>query len=146
MRRRFGPELLQLPVRLYGLQLGRPVDLILYPDGLRAVGFDVLCRDGVRRFLPLAAATLAPDEIAVQSALLLLDEEQASFYRRNGVTLSALLGSVVEQAGVARGRLRDLVFGEAGAVTAVFVEADGGGAEIAVDETVRIRRGAASAA
>ena len=58
-------ELLRLPVRMHGIQLGRPVDVLLDPDGRRVVGLDVLCGDEVHRFLPLAAAELAAEEIGV---------------------------------------------------------------------------------
>ena len=146
MSGRSAAELLQLPVRLHGIQLGRPVDLILGADGLRALGFAVRCGDEVHRFLPLAAADVGDDEISVGSALFLLDEAQSSFYRRNGLTLRALLGAVVEQGGRPRGALRDLVVGEGGAVTALVVDIGGRRANVAVDETVRVGSDAASAA
>ena len=46
-------ELLRLPVRLHGIQLGRPVDVLLDAEAWRVVGLDVLCGDEVHRFLPL---------------------------------------------------------------------------------------------
>ena len=49
-------QLLRFPVRLDGMDVGRAVDLIIDPAHARAVGLDVLCRDDVHRFLPLAAA------------------------------------------------------------------------------------------
>ena len=85
-----GEELLRRPVRLRGIQLGRAVDLILDEAGTRVLGFDVLCGDGEHRFLPIAAAEDAPGEIAVRSALTLVDVDQLAFYRRYGTTLTAL--------------------------------------------------------
>jgi hypothetical protein len=83
-----GEALLQQPVRLRGIQLGRAVDLILDADARRVLGFDVLCGDGTHRFLPYAAADPQHDEIVVSSSLLLLDEEELDFYRERGTTLS----------------------------------------------------------
>ena len=83
-----GEVLLQQPVRLRGIQLGRAVDLILDADARRVLGFDVLCGDGTHRFLPYAAADPQRDQIVVRSSLLLLDEEELDFYRERGTTLS----------------------------------------------------------
>ncbi len=58
MTERTGDELLAMPVRLHGIQLGRPVDLLLDRDARRVVGLDVLCGDGVHRFLPLPVGQL----------------------------------------------------------------------------------------
>ena len=93
MRGRPAEELLRLPVRLHGIQLGRPVDLILDLVGERALGLDVLCGDDVHRFLPLAAATVGDDEITVRSALTLLEEAELAFYRSRASELSALRGA-----------------------------------------------------
>lgn len=73
--------LLSLPVRLHGIQLGRPVDVLIDERGERVVGLEVLCGDGARRFLPFAVARIRPDEIAVESALMLLDERDLDYYR-----------------------------------------------------------------
>ena len=48
MKERTGDELLALPVRLHGIQLGRPIDLLLDRDARRAVGLDVFCGDEER--------------------------------------------------------------------------------------------------
>ena len=87
-----GAELLALPVRLHGIQLGRPVDLLLDRDTLRAVGLDVLCGDEVHRFLPLPTASVSDDEIAILSPLVLLEEDELHFYRSKTFALSALRG------------------------------------------------------
>jgi hypothetical protein len=109
---------LQLPVRLRGIQLGRPIDLLLDHDAWTVLGFVVLCGDESRRFLPFAAAVVGDDEIAVGSALMLL--EDGGFYEQRGVSFRSLLGT--ELAG---GILRDLVLDSAGRVTALVVERDG---------------------
>ena len=49
-------DLFRLPVKTNGIEIGRPVDLIVDPARNRALGFDVLCRDESHRFLPLTAA------------------------------------------------------------------------------------------
>ena len=109
---------LLLPVHLRGIQLGRPVDLLLDPDGWNVLGFTVLCGDDARRFLPYAAAQVGADEIAVGSALMLL--EDAGFYEKRGVSFRSLLGE--EMSG---GILKDLVLDSAGHVVELIVEHDG---------------------
>ena len=113
---------LQLPIRLRGIQLGRPVDLLLETDSWHAIGFVVYCGDESQRFLPLAAAQTSDDEIAVGSALLLL--EDVGFYRTRSTSYRSLLGGEVQRNGRPAGRLRDLVFA-GGAV--VELELDRGG-------------------
>jgi len=56
MGSRSATELLQLPVRLHGIRLGQPVDLLLDPVEWRALGLVVLCGDEGSRFLVFAAA------------------------------------------------------------------------------------------
>jgi len=75
------PELLALPVRMHGIQLGRPVDVLLDERGERVVGLELVCGDRARRFLPFAVAEVRPHEIAVESALMLLDERDLTYYR-----------------------------------------------------------------
>jgi hypothetical protein len=136
--------LLRRPVRLRGIKLGRPVDLVLDPAPLRAIGVEVLCGDDSVRFLPLAAARVHDDEIAVGSALLLLQEPDLSFYRRRGTMLSELRGRQVERNGLELGALRDVVLDASGAVAAVVVD---GGTRVPVEPALRIlERGRASAA
>lgn len=132
-RRQSGPmggrpaeDLLRLPVRLHGIQLGRPVDLIVDLAAERALGLDVRCGDEVNRFLPLAAATVGDDEITVRSALTLLEEAELAFYRERASSLADLRGVELEQDGRPAGRLRDVVVGPDGVLEAVLVEEDGG--------------------
>lgn len=110
---RSATELLQLPVRLNGIRLGQPVDLLLDPAEWRALGFVVLCGDGSSRFLVFAAADLREDAIDVSSALLLL--EDVEFYRHRSRSLRDLLGA----------ELRDLLVTPGGSVEALVVERDG---------------------
>jgi hypothetical protein len=113
---------LHLPVRLRGIQLGRPVDLLLEADTWHALGFVVRCRDDSHRFLPLAAAQPREDEIQVGSSLLLL--EDVGFYRARGTSYRSLLGGEVHRSGRPAGRLRDLLLAD-GEVTEL--ELDRGG-------------------
>jgi hypothetical protein len=106
-------ELLQLPVRLNGIRLGRPVDLLLDSAEWRALGFVVLCGDESSRFLVFAAADLREDAIDVSSALLLL--EDVEFYRDRSRSLRDLLGA----------ELRDVLVTRDGSVEALVVERDG---------------------
>jgi hypothetical protein len=113
---------LQLPVRLRGIQLGRPVDLLLETNTWHALGFVVRCRDESHRFLPLAASQTTPDEIRVASALMLL--EDVAFYRARGTSYRSLLGGEVQRSGRSAGRLRDLVLARGDVVE---LELDRGG-------------------
>src|SRR3954454_3519409 len=113
MGSRSATELLQLPVQLHGIRLGRPVDVLLDPVEWRALGFVVLCGDESSRFLVFAAADLLEAAIDVSSALLLL--EDVEFYRDRSRSLRDLLGD----------ELRDLLVGPDGNVEALVVERDG---------------------
>ena len=81
-------ELLQRPVTLDGIRLGRCVDVVLDDGGERVVGVVVRCGDATERFLVLDAADVREGEIAVSSALLLL--EDVDFYQRRGTSLRGL--------------------------------------------------------
>ena len=125
-----GDAVLRLPVRARGVALGHPTDIILDLAGHRAIGIDVMCGDRRHRFLPLAAATIEPDTIAVPSALILLDELGAAFYRRRADELRSLRGREVERAGQQVGRLVDVVLGPDASLRAFLV--DGGGGELVI--------------
>lgn len=84
-------RLLELPVRLHGIQLGRPADLLLDPVEWRALGFDVRCGDEASRFLAWTTVTLGDEALGVGSALLLL--EDVDFYRTRCRSVRALLGA-----------------------------------------------------
>lgn len=121
-------ELLLLPVQLERIRLGRPVDLLLDAERWRVLGFVVLCGDENRRFLPYAAADVREDEIAVSSALLLL--EDVEFYRGRSRSLRALLGGSAANGQHEVGRLRDLLVGHDGAATTLLMEQDGAMREV----------------
>ena len=129
MGSRSATELLQLPVQLHGIRLGRPVDLLLDPAEWRALGFVVLCGDESRRFLVFAAADLQEDAIDVQSALLLL--EDVEFYRDRSRSLRGVLGSALVNGSHEPGALRDLLLGPDGKVAALVVERADGIREVA---------------
>lgn len=90
MTRFLAGDLLRLPVRTNGIEIGRPVDVIVDPVNNRVLGFDVLCRDESHRFLPLMAAVLDDEQISVESALTLLAEDQLDFYRTRAKSLREL--------------------------------------------------------
>jgi hypothetical protein len=114
---------------------------------MRVVGVEVACGDDERRFLPLAAARLRDDELAVGSALLLLEGDDLGFYRRRGRLLSALRGRTVTLAGRPTGVLRDLVLTPDGVVVALEVETPTAArARVRVDADVQIADAPASAA
>jgi hypothetical protein len=142
MGSRSAAALLQLPVRLHGIRLGQPVDALLETAPWRVVGFVVLCGDDVQRFLPIAAAVPADEEIEVGSALLLL--EDVEFYRHRATSLRALLGGDVERGRTRLGPLRDVLTADDGTVTGLIVDIDGETARVEPDgTTVASRRAAA---
>ena len=122
MGTRSATHLLHLPVQLHGIRLGRPVDLLLDPAAWRVLGYVVLCGDEIERFLVYPTADQREDELAVQSALLLL--EDVDFYRDRSRSLRSLLGGAVVSEGHEAGELRDLLVGRDGKVEALVVERD----------------------
>jgi len=128
MGSRSATELLQLPVRLHGIRLGRPVDLLLDLAEWRALGFIVLCGDESTRFLVFAAVDLQEDAIDVPSALLLL--EDVEFYRGRSRSLRGLLGEVVVSGRRELGELHDLLLMPDGSVDSLVVERDEGSREV----------------
>lgn len=80
-------ELLQRIVRLHGIQVGHVVDVILDTGEGKPMGVEVRCEDGRHRFLPMAAASLADDEVVIDSPFALLDADELEFYRERGVAL-----------------------------------------------------------
>lgn len=90
MSGRSAAELLSLPVRSHGIQLGRPVDALVDPVTGRLVGFEVRCGDDTQRFLPFAVVSVHADEIALDSALALIDERDLGYYRSRSRRLADL--------------------------------------------------------
>jgi hypothetical protein len=112
--------LLQVPVRLRGIRLAQPVDLLVDTTSWRALGFVVLCGDDETRFLPYAAARPGADEIAIGSALTLL--EDVEFYRRRSESLRGLIGAPLRRGSVPLGTLRDVQLGAEGVATSLSVD------------------------
>jgi hypothetical protein len=146
MKERSGDELLALRVRLHGVTVGRPVDLLLDREGLRAIGFDVLCGDEVHRFLPLPTAKITADQISISSPLVLLEEDELDFYRARTVALSSLRGRAVERKRRQAGTLRDVVLGAGGELLAVLADAGGTPRRIPFDEALSFAPARRSAA
>jgi hypothetical protein len=73
---------------MHGIRLGTPVEALVDARVDRLLGFEVLCGDGERRFLPFAVARLQASEIALESALTLIDERDLGYYRRNARRLA----------------------------------------------------------
>jgi hypothetical protein len=89
MKRRRLFELLRLPVSTGGIRLGRSVDALV--DGeRRLVGLEVVGGDGRHRFLPLGAADVGDEEVAVASALVFLEERALAYYREHTQSARAL--------------------------------------------------------
>lgn len=76
-------DLLALPVRMHGIQLGRPVRALVDSHADRVLGLELVCGDGAHRFLPFAVARVRAGAIEVSSALALIDERDLDYYRRN---------------------------------------------------------------
>jgi hypothetical protein len=138
-----GDGLLALPVRLHGIELGRPVDVLLDRGALRAVGLDVLCGDDVHRFLPLTTASIGAAALTIYSPLVLLEEDELDFYRSRAFALSSLRGQAITRNGRDVGKLRDVVLAASGDLVAVVLET---GKRVPFDDALRfaaLRRTAA---
>jgi sporulation protein YlmC with PRC-barrel domain len=131
-------DLLRLPVRLRGIDLGYAVDVILDPQARRVLGLDVFCRDDSHRFLPLTAAEVGKDEIAVASALMLLAAEELAFYRKSASTLRLLRGALVQLNGENVGRLEDVTVSPDGTIAALIVNDGDGRRSYALEDALRI--------
>jgi hypothetical protein len=116
-------DLVGIPVRLHGILLGRPIDLLLDGSARRVLGFVVESGDEAPRFLPFAACQPGDDAIAVASALMLLDD--VAFYRKHGVSFRALLGTEVARENAPVGTLVDMHLDHAGDVVELEVESEG---------------------
>ena len=112
--------LLSLPVRHKGIDLGRPVDVLLDLESGRALGLEVRCRDESRRFLPLVAAHLGPEAAELASPLALLDD--LAFYRARATGLRELLGVAVADGERPLGALLDVLLTERGAMAQLVVD------------------------
>jgi hypothetical protein len=75
---------------MHGIPLGRPVEILVDGESERVVGLEVICGDDAQRFLPFAVVEIRADEIALRSALALIDERDLDFYRRRSRPLADL--------------------------------------------------------
>ena len=143
MKELSGDSILSLPLRLHGIELGRPADLLLDRETLRVVGLDVLCGDEVHRFLPLPTAAIGDAGLTIHSPLVLLEEDELSFYRARAFTLTSLRGKPVTRKQRGVGTLRVVAFAPDGKLLAVVLES---GERVLYDGTVGLapeRRSAA---
>jgi hypothetical protein len=143
---RTGRELLELRLRLHGIQLGQPADLLLDRETLRVVGLDIACGDGAHRYLPLPVAVVKDKELAISSPLVLLEEHELGFYRTRTFAYSALRGRTVEVGGVPAGKLSDIVIDSSGALVDVIVDDDGRTRRIPFAKSMRFSQASRSAA
>jgi hypothetical protein len=137
-------DLLARPVRLHGIELGRPVGVVVDPDARRVVGVEVRCGDGALRFLPLSGMRVGDEDIVVSSAFSLLDD--VAFYRSRGRGLEALRGSGVSTEAGPVGTLHDVVFEPDGRIIELVVATPGGELRFAPGPDVRIAARRAPAA
>ena len=137
-------ELLSLPVRLHGIQVGWPVDLVLDPVSLRALGLEVRCGDGAHRFLSLATARVGAEAIRIDSGFTLVDD--IAFYRTRGTALASLRGGRVERGGRGLGRLKEVRLASDGSIVSVVAVSPEGGTEAPAAAVRREERTTASAA
>jgi hypothetical protein len=131
-------HVLRLPIRLRGIHLGRPVDLVLDKERRRALGFEVRCGDDERRFLPFAVAKIEDDEVAIPSPLVMLEAAELAFYTKRGSTFRAILGSDVVRGRRHLGELEDLRVEHDGTASAVVVATDHGSEALDYGEDVKL--------
>lgn len=112
--------LIGIPVRLHGILLGRPSDVVLDSTRRRVLGFVVRSGDDAARFLPFAASQPGAEEIAVGSALMLLDD--LAFYRKHGVSFVSLVKREIARENAPGGTLIDMHVDHAGRVVELEVE------------------------
>ena len=129
-------DLLALPVRHHGIDLGRAVDVLLDLGARRALGLEVRCGDEVRRFLPLGAARQAVDATEVGSPLALLDD--VAFYRARGRSFRTLRGTAVSRGARRVGTLHDVALGADGTLETLVVETPSGRARLPYGRDVEI--------
>jgi hypothetical protein len=131
-------HVLRLPIRLRGIHLGRPVDLVLDKERRRALGFEVQCGDDERRFLPFAVAAIHDDEVEIPSPLVMLEAAELAFYTKRGSTFRAIVGSDVVRSRELLGELEDLRVEPDGGVSAVVVATERGSEELVYGDDVKL--------
>lgn len=134
-----GSKLLGRSLLFRDVRLGTVEDILLDARARRVLGFVVLCGDGARRMLPLAAAEIADRSVRVSSALVLMDD---GFYRGRCRALTDALDAPVRRAGSLVGKLADVAFGEEGEVESLTVDGLGevpASEGVAIDSAARVR-------
>jgi hypothetical protein len=116
-------EVLNRSVRIHGIDVGEPVDVLLDPDLRCVLGLEVHCRDGVNRFLPWLAGELQPDELLVELPVALLDGPQLEYYREHALALNALRRLPVAGFDTPAARVEDVVVDARGRVVALEIDA-----------------------
>lgn len=130
--------LLGREVRFRGIRLGIVADLLVDPPSRRALGYDVVCGDDARRFLPMAASDVVDDVVEVGSALVLLDDP---FYRRRAQPFTALRGTVARRGPTEVGVLRDLVVDDDARLVALVIESGGRVSDAQLDPSLAFGAG-----
>jgi hypothetical protein len=124
--------LVRRPVVYRDIRLGVAADVLFDRAIRRLVGLEVRCGDGKDRFLPFPACEVRDTEIAVESALVLL-EGNLDFYRLDSCTFSALHETPVLVGGADVGTLADLLVSTDGEVSRIVVAGDDGPHELEGD-------------
>lgn len=115
-----GDELLRRAVRVRGIHIGHPVDVLLHPTKPQALGLDVLCGDDRHRFLPFSAAAVTDRYVEAASPLVLLDLREDGFYRREARPLGELRGTPLDGTRT----LQDVVLGRDWSVEELVLDGD----------------------
>jgi hypothetical protein len=130
--------LLRAPVRLRGIQLGRPVDVIFDRELRRALGFEIHCGDDVRRFLPFSVASYDGDALEIPSSLVLLDAHELRFYTERGATFASLRDGTVHRDGRPLGLLGDAKLTANGTIEELVVRTASGTIIVPYDANVAV--------
>ena len=114
-------EVLNRPVRIRGIDVAEPVDVLLDPELRCVLGFEVHCRDGVNRFLPWLASELEPEQLSVELPVTLLDGPQLDYYREHSLALNALRRLPVAGLDGSAARVEDVIVDSRGLVQALVL-------------------------
>jgi hypothetical protein len=111
-------DVLGASVLVGDMRVGKVVGVYLDAGFARAIGLEVACTGGVRRFLPWAVASFAHGDVCASSALHLLDAAEG--YERHGAVLLRDSSEIVGFSATRDGRMlssRELVSAELGVGT-----------------------------
>ena len=97
------------------------MDVLVDPSLTRILGFEVLGRDGMRRFAPWGACDVGATEIGVPTALSLLGAPELDYYRARASSLADLRRLAVREDGQVVGTIDDLLVDPDGGVVRVVV-------------------------